>query len=112
MKRCRSFLNPYRKLSIAAGESALIYEEKLAGPEVGFWKFFANSYYGQIHYMVYVDGGLYQKVERIFGEINNPAELKPPVVIKRSLRIWGFNNSTATHIFEVYASGEVYYEDG
>ena len=41
----RGFREPYKLLTLEPGENGLIFEEKLADWEVGFWKRFSNAFF-------------------------------------------------------------------
>lgn len=107
----RRFRNPHRTLTLAAGESGLIFEEELVDWEVGFWNLIANAYYGNTYYTVYVDDSVFEKVERVYGDIEDPFRFDPAVVFRKALRIYAFNNDSSSHVMEVYCNGEIYNED-
>jgi len=107
----RRFHNPHRTLTLDAGENGLVFEEELADWEVGFWKLIANAYFGDTYYVIYVDDSEFEKVERVFGDIEDPFRFDPAVVFYKSLRVYAFNDDAASHVMEVYCNGEVYKED-
>jgi len=99
----------HESVTLTAGQSnILIYKYELTiDHEIGFWEEMANTWVGLTYYEIYVDGKYFEKLERVMGEPESPHRWKPPIVFKDSIVIYGTNNDSAPHVFEVILDGQI-----
>lgn len=107
--KTKRFAVRHESVTLTAGQlRVLIYKYQLtSGHEVGFWEEIANTWNGLTFYEIYVDGKYFEKLERVMGEPESPYRWNPPIVFKDSIVIYGTNNDSASHAFEVILDGQI-----
>lgn len=111
-RNAKAFDNEYGYKTVAAKSSDVIYKYSLKGrSQVGFLRRFANSWFVNTVVEIYIDGQLFQKLERQLGDgIEDPHTFSPPVVFRNSIKVFVINNDTSPHVFEALCEGMVYNE--
>jgi hypothetical protein len=101
------FYKPYQYATIAAGESGRVYYYKIPDSCVGFIQQVANAWFANTKLDWIVDGEHVEPnlIERQIATIIEPKEYNPPILVRNYIEWIAYNNSTASHVFEVLTDG-------
>lgn len=89
------FLKPHQHLTVPAGETKRVYYYKLPGDHMGVIQRVGNTYFAETKARWLVDGKEVYGVpiEREIANINNPLELRPPIMVTQRIE-WTVKNES------------------
>ena len=90
----------HQYIAITAGNSATLFLFKIPYNYIGFLSHLYCAFFNNSYVEWYIDNIFIEKIERTIGDINDPFEFKPPFLVKKEIKLVGYNNDSSNHIFE------------
>ncbi len=100
--------------TIGAGSNAKLYELHVPRGHVAFITDFANTLQNSDCYMKWdIDGEPVTEanINYVIGAIDKPKKYAPPLVVKKKMIVYGYNDGATEEIFEVLADGYMLKEE-
>jgi len=98
----------FNSVTITAGSNAKIYDLRIPQGYAGFITSFASTLKNSdCHLKWDIDGEpvSQEKMNYVLGTIDNAKNYSPPLVVRRKMVVWGYNDGATDEIFEVLVSG-------
>ena len=96
-------IHQYKPIGIGASDT--FFSFTIPYNYIGFLSHLYCAYFSNSYVEWYIDNIFIEKIERIIGEIYNPFEFKPPFLVKKEIKLIGYNNDSSNHIFEAIIDG-------
>lgn len=102
-----SFPDPHQFRTLQPGETARIYYLRVPDDMVGFMSHIGNNSWDNSNIDIKIDGESLEgsPIQREIGAISSPTVFNPPFVVNRKIEVFGTNNDTDAHTFEVVIQG-------
>lgn len=97
------FLKPHQHLTVQAGETKRVYYYSLPGDHKGVIQRIGNTYFTDTKAVWRVDGKeVYGKpIEREIASVNNPLELRPPILVTQRIE-WIVKNESGEYDYDYH----------
>ena len=95
----------HQYMTITASNSATFFSFKIPYNYIGFMSHLYCVWYANTYIEFYIDNIFIEKIERVIGEVYAPFEYKPPFLVKKEIKLIGYNNDSASHTFEAVIDG-------
>jgi len=104
-----SFYQPHQTTTVAAGERVTVWSFKVPPNHIFHVEQLGTNWYEDTYLLWIVDGNQLEKIERFYGEINAPIDVRRRYIFsKQEMRFIAINNSSEDVIYDVLCDGTVY----
>jgi hypothetical protein len=101
---------PHQYKSLESGQGDWIFEYTIPNNHVGFIEYVGSNYFDGTWFQWFVDGeDVEGKIYRELGNVSVPIRLDPPILFKKSIKVYAYNGDIATQILEWLCDGIVYH---
>jgi hypothetical protein len=108
-KALNTFYNPHEYVTVPSGQSKTVWEYTVPPNYVLHIEQIGTNWYRDTYLEWFIDGRLREKIERFYGEINSPVDIRRKIIYATKNVKWvATNNSTKTIISEVLMDGTLY----
>jgi hypothetical protein len=102
---------PHQYKTLAPGQGDYIFDYQIPDNHVGFIQYVGSNYYPGYWARWYIDEeDVEGKIEREIGNVAYPMELNPPIVFRKSIKVYAYNGDNVTQKLEWLADGLVYFK--
>ena len=103
------YYNPHQSKTVPAGERVTVWSFKVPPNHIFHVEQLGTNWYEDTYLLWIADGNQLEKIERFYGEINAPIDIRRRYIFsKQEMRFIAVNNSSEDVIYDVYADGTVY----
>jgi len=96
-------IHQYKTVGIGASDT--IFSFAIPYNYIGFLSHLYCAYFSNCYVEWYIDNIFIEKIERIIGDIESPFEFEPPFLVKKEIKLIGYNNDSSGHTFEAIIDG-------
>jgi hypothetical protein len=103
------YYQPHQTQTVKAGERKTVWSFKVPPNHIFHIEYIGTNWYPDTYLLLIVDGNELERIERFYGEVNSPINVKGRYFFaKQEVRFIAVNNSTEDVIYDVYCDGSVY----
>lgn len=103
------YYNPHQSVTVSAGDRVTVWRFTVPPNHVFHVELIGTNWYEDTYLLLIADGSQLDKIERFYGEINQPIDVRRRYIYaKQELRVIAVNNSTEDVVYDVYIDGTTY----
>lgn len=108
-KGLNSYYSPHQTKTVKAGERLTVWSFTVPPNHIFHAELLGTNWYEDTYLLWIVDGSELERIERFYGEINSPINIKGRYIFaKQEVRFIAVNNSSEDVIYDVYQDGTIY----
>jgi hypothetical protein len=109
-KPLHMFYNPHQSLTVNAGDRATVWFFSVPTNHIFHIEQIGTNWYPDTYLLFEVDGSQREKIERFYGEINAPLDVRHRYITARHDARWiAVNNSDEDVVYDVLMDGTIYH---